>query len=179
MESISVVIPTYNRARAVVEAVASVQAQTLAPSEIIVVDDGSTDGTAEALRQLKAPIRYVAKENGGVSSARNLGVRLAKGEWIAFLDSDDRWEPIKLERQMDFVRRSGCQVCFTGHVVSDGDRLLAGKDLAKGQPDLVIDSMEGEEIVYRSTQTDRRTPKSSAGPVDGRHPGSLGESGPV
>jgi len=147
-QAISVVIPTYNRARAVVEAVRSVLAQTQLPGEIIIVDDGSTDGTEEALRKLDAPISYVAKENGGVSSARNAGIRAARGEWIAFLDSDDRWEPTKLERQMDFVRRTGCKVCFTGHVVSDGERFLAGKELAKQQPDLVIDPLEAEEVQF-------------------------------
>ncbi len=148
MQAISVVIPTYNRARAVVEAVKSVLAQTRLPEEIIVIDDGSTDGTEQALRTLGAPLRYIAKENGGVSSARNAGVRAARGEWIAFLDSDDRWEPLKLERQMDFVTRTGCKVCFTGHVVSDGEKILTGKDLAKRQPDLVIDPFGAEEIQF-------------------------------
>jgi hypothetical protein len=98
--SVSVVIPTYNRGQSVVEAVESVLQQTFAAFEIIVVDDGSTDDTRERLLRLPGPIRYHYQRNTGVSSARNTGVRLSRGDWIAFLDSDDEWEPDKLARQV-------------------------------------------------------------------------------
>lgn len=109
---ISVVIPTYNRAGQVPAAVRCVLAQTHAPHEVIVVDDGSTDGTAEALAPLMDRIRYIKTENRGVSAARNRGIREATGDWIAFLDSDDTWTPEKLRRQAECVAKTGAKVCF-------------------------------------------------------------------
>jgi len=103
MVMVSVVIPTYNRARFVTRAVESVLAQTYADYEIIVVDDGSTDDTKEALRPYESRIRSLCQENAGVSAARNTGISAARGEWIAFLDSDDEWLPEKLAVQMDCV----------------------------------------------------------------------------
>jgi GT2 family glycosyltransferase len=98
--SVSVIIPTYNRADLVSRAVASALEQTYAPYEVIVVDDGSTDDTAAQCEALGDRIRYVRIANGGVSAARNAGIALARGEWIALLDSDDTWEPTKLAVQM-------------------------------------------------------------------------------
>jgi len=91
--AVSVVIPTYNRARYVVEAVRSVLDQTDPDFELIVVDDGSTDGTRTALAPYLDRLRYVAQENRGMASARNRGIREARGGLVALLDSDDRWEP--------------------------------------------------------------------------------------
>ncbi|HYF52420.1 MAG TPA: glycosyltransferase family A protein [Planctomycetota bacterium] len=100
---ISVVIPTYNYGRFVCEAVDSVLGQTLQPLEIIVVDDGSTDNTAEVLKPYGNRIRYIYQKNEGLSAARNAGILAARGEWIALLDSDDTWEPRKLELQAAFA----------------------------------------------------------------------------
>ncbi len=99
MESadISVVIPAYNEAERLPEAVESAQAQTLAPREIIVVDDGSSDGTAAVARDLGVTV--ISQENRGLPGARNTGIHAAQGTWIALLDSDDIWEPEKLEKQ--------------------------------------------------------------------------------
>src|ERR1035438_5349058 len=104
---VSVVVPTFNRSRQVQSALKSVLAQTYPEFEVIVVDDGSTDGTAEALQQFISqrggngkPIRYFFQSNQGQSAARNKGIAEARGEWIAFLDSDDVWLPEKLEWQM-------------------------------------------------------------------------------
>lgn len=99
---ISVVIPTYNRKRLLLRAVESVLAQTFPAYEIIVVDDGSTDATREALRPYGKRIRYIYQEKSGVSAARNSGITTARGDWIALLDSDDLWHPQKLERQAAF-----------------------------------------------------------------------------
>lgn len=89
---ISAVIPTHNRRKYVGRAIESILAQTVPVDEIIVVDDGSTDGTAEEIQRLFGErVRVVRQENGGVSAARRRGVLEAKGEWIAFLDSDDEW----------------------------------------------------------------------------------------
>lgn len=101
MPRVSVIIPTYNRAGLVQEAVASVLAQTYRDFELLVVDDGSTDGTPESLARFGKEIQVLRRpQRGGVSAARNLGSSAATGEWLAFLDSDDLWLPEKLARQM-------------------------------------------------------------------------------
>lgn len=101
--TVSVVIPTYNRASRVTHALHSVLSQTRPPDEVIVVDDGSTDDTAERIRTRFPGVRLLTQENRGVSAARNAGIRAASGEWIALLDSDDEWLPRKLELQLRAV----------------------------------------------------------------------------
>lgn len=101
--NISVVIPTYNRRDYIVDAVESVLLQGIDGLEIIVVDDGSTDGTEGILEPYMKAIRYIYQENRGVSAARNRGVRESRGELLAFLDSDDVWSPGKLKAQIDKV----------------------------------------------------------------------------
>jgi len=100
MNSVSVIIPSYNRAHTLGRAIDSVLAQTIAPLEIIVIDDGSSDNTAEFVQQHYPTIRYIRQDNQGVSAARNLGIKQAKGDWIALLDSDDEWLTNKLETQL-------------------------------------------------------------------------------
>lgn len=95
---ISVVITTYNRAHLLPRAIKSVLKQTLKPLEIIVVDDGSSDTTSEVIKAFPT-IRYIKKENAGISSARNYGIKAAKGRYIAFLDDDDVWLEDKLKLQ--------------------------------------------------------------------------------
>jgi GT2 family glycosyltransferase len=97
---VSVVIPTYNREKLVGAAIDSVLRQSYQPVEIIVVDDGSTDRTREVVEAYGAPVRYVYQPNSGVATARNTGLRLANGEFIALLDSDDEWFPWKLAAQI-------------------------------------------------------------------------------
>lgn len=105
---VSVVIPTYNRAEQVPGAVRSVRQQTHSSHEIIVVDDASGDATEQRVRDRKDDdLKYLRHErNRGASASRNTGAREASGDWIAFLDSDDRWEPERLERQLDAVREA-------------------------------------------------------------------------
>jgi glycosyltransferase involved in cell wall biosynthesis len=98
--TVSVVIPTYNYGRFITGAIRSVLAQTRPPDEIIVVDDGSTDDTAEMVSEFRDSVKYVHQDNAGVCAARNRGVRESIGELIAFLDADDTWEPTKLEKQI-------------------------------------------------------------------------------
>ncbi len=100
--TVSVIIPTYNRGWTLRAAVDSVLVQTYRDFELIVVDDGSTDDTAEILQPYGPDIQALRQANAGVSAARNAGVRSAKGVFIAFLDSDDRWLPDKLRVQADF-----------------------------------------------------------------------------
>ncbi|MCV4871952.1 glycosyltransferase family 2 protein, partial [Escherichia coli] len=91
-----VIIPTYNYGRFIAAAVESALGQTLGPAEVIVVDDGSADTTAEAVARFGGRVRYIRQENAGVCRARNRGVEESRGELIAFLDADDIWEPTKL-----------------------------------------------------------------------------------
>ncbi len=94
----SVVIPAYNRADTVGRAIQSALDQTHAPLEVLVVDDGSKDSTPEIIASFGEPVRLIRQENGGAPVARNTGIRAAKGDWIAFLDSDDYWTPEHLMR---------------------------------------------------------------------------------
>ncbi len=118
---ISVVIPTYNRPYPTIAAVESVLAQTYRPLEMVVVDDGSTDGSADLVEQFlrsrsggDADVVFIRQRNQGPSCARNSGIAQARGGYIAFLDSDDTWETEKLEQQLSALRRfSGCGACYT------------------------------------------------------------------
>ena len=100
MSTVSVVVPTFNRAGTLLRAVKSVLQQSYKPSEIIVVDDGSEDETQEILREYDGVEVVLQDKQRGVSAARNKGVAVSTGDWIAFLDSDDEWMPEKLEKQM-------------------------------------------------------------------------------
>lgn len=102
--TISVVIPTYNRARFLPAAVASVRAQTYPCDEILIVDDGSTDDTTEVVAAMGAGVRLIRQANAGPAAARNRGIQEAKGELVAFLDTDDRWLPGKLAAQVELFR---------------------------------------------------------------------------
>lgn len=104
MPKVSVVIPTYNRGYIVREAIESVLAQTFGDFEVIVVDDGSADDTAEKIAAIRdSRVRYIRQSNAGVSAARNRGVAEARGEIISFLDSDDLWKPEKLTHEVRFL----------------------------------------------------------------------------
>jgi glycosyltransferase involved in cell wall biosynthesis len=105
---VSVIIPTYNRSRIVRSAIDSVLAQDYPEIEVLVIDDGSADDTREMMARTYGDnprVRFFPKSNGGVSSARNLGIRECRGEFIAFLDADDTWLPGKLTRQRECLRR--------------------------------------------------------------------------
>jgi len=113
---VSVVIPTYNRAAKVQKGIGSVLRQTFSDLEVLVVDDGSEDDTGKALAETFGDrIRYCYQSNQGASAARNRGIAEARGEWIAFLDSDDEWEADKLEWQLKTLEQFGAQCggCYT------------------------------------------------------------------
>lgn len=117
---VSVIIPTYNRADMVVEAVRSVLEQTMDDFEVVVVDDGSTDGTRDALRPFADRIRYVHQENAGVGAARNRGIAESRGELLAFLDSDDLFAPRMLEEAWaTFQRHPQAGAVFTAETEID------------------------------------------------------------
>ena len=102
---ISTIIPTYNRAETVARSINSVLGQTYPVREIIVVDDGSTDGTRDVVDRIDSKkIRRICQANRGSAAARNTGLKLAEGDWVAFLDSDDLWRADKLARQVEIIR---------------------------------------------------------------------------
>lgn len=115
MPDISVIVPTYNCGEFINEAITSILNQTCQASEIIVIDDGSQDNTREIVESIKSTkIRYIRQENAGVSSARNLGIANASGEYIAFLDADDIWHPQMLELQAGALeKQTDAVLCFT------------------------------------------------------------------
>ena len=100
---VSVIMPAYNAEQYVDEAIESALAQTYRPIEVLVADDGSTDGTAEVVRGYGKPVVYLHRENAGPAAARNLALEHAKGKYVAFLDADDLWHPRKLEAQVPLL----------------------------------------------------------------------------
>lgn len=162
---ISIIIPTYERAHMVCEAIESALSQTLPPLEIIVVDDGSTDGTASVLKKYGDRIIYRHQKNLGVSAARNLGLSLAKGGLIAFLDSDDLWDPRKLEYQVKVLQRlPEVHLLFTDFGIRKQDGTLTPAGTSRWFPggteysDLYDTSLCCRElgIDMESTDLDRR-----------------------
>ena len=100
---VSVIIPTFNRKKTIGRAIQSVKNQSLSPFEILIIDDGSKDGTEEWVKEKFQNIKYIYQNNQGVSSARNIGIENAYGDWVAFLDSDDEWLPNKLYEQVKAI----------------------------------------------------------------------------
>ncbi len=115
---ISVIIPTYNHGHYLPESIESALGQTLKPHEVIVVDDGSVDNTPEIVGRY--PVKYLRPPHGGLSAARNVGIRESTGDWIAPLDADDYWLPRKLEVQAEAVRKAPFCYCATTMFYKDG-----------------------------------------------------------
>lgn len=134
MPKVSVIIPTYNRLPMLKEAVQSVLAQDYEDFELIVVDDGSTDGTSEAMKQYGGRVKVIQhSENRGVSAARNRGILQAKGKYIAFLDSDDLWGKGKLKAQVTFLDENPpYPLCYTDEIwIRKGKRVNPMKKHSK------------------------------------------------
>lgn len=126
MARVSVIIPVYNGAATVAEAIDSALAQTRADLELIVVDDGSTDATPAILARFGGRIRVIRQPNGGISAARNSGVAAASGEYLAFLDCDDIWEPAMAERASAALdAHPECVLAYSNLALIDSD----GRDL--------------------------------------------------
>lgn len=116
--SISVIVPAWNSGRFIAEALDSILAQTLQPEQIIVVDDGSTDDTAKVVNRFQhSCIQYIHQPHQGIASARNTGLEAARGEFIAFLDADDRWRPIYLEMMHAFLSEDPTAAVVFGNFV--------------------------------------------------------------
>jgi glycosyltransferase involved in cell wall biosynthesis len=151
-ELVSVVIPTYNCARYLPEALASVLRQPHRPIEVIVVDDGSTDDTATLVAGFAAPVRSIRIPHSGIAAARNTGVDAARGEFLALLDADDVWSDDKLTLQLAALRSdAGLDIVF-GHVVEfvsgalPADRGAAGTRQDGPRPGLI----PGATLIRRS-----------------------------
>jgi glycosyltransferase involved in cell wall biosynthesis len=140
---ISAVIPTYNRAALVCRAVESVLSQEGPPDELIVVDDGSTDGTAEALARFGSRVRRIHRPNAGVAAARNAGVLAAAGQWIALLDDDDVWLPGHLARMRHAIAATdgAAALYFADARLSDAETLWSQAGFApRGEHELRADA---------------------------------------
>ena len=126
MTRVSAIIPVYNGAATIVEAIDSALAQSYPSLEVIVVNDGSTDATAEVLRRYAERVKVIDQANGGIAAARNAGVAMANSEYLAFLDADDIWTPAMIERTVTALDGSpDCVLAFTNCAVIDSD----GRDL--------------------------------------------------
>lgn len=132
-EKVSIIVPVYNGVKYIRETVDSVERQTYPDWELILVDDGSTDGTLECMEKYRKVlsddrIRIVpAPENGGAARARNLGLQVSEGRYIAYLDADDLWEPGKLERELAFAADRKAGFVFTGYEFAGEDGTGTGK----------------------------------------------------
>lgn len=145
MATVSVIIPTFNRSKKVVRAISSVLSQSFTDFEIIVVDDGSTDGTEDAVAEFIHRISYlVHSSNLGVSAARNTGIRRSNAQFIAFLDSDDYWLPDKLAVQMDFLKaNTHALACQTEEIwIRNGCRVNPKKKHTKPSGDIFEASLK-------------------------------------
>jgi glycosyltransferase involved in cell wall biosynthesis len=151
MPTINVIIHTYNNERFIGETIESVLSQTYKDYEIIVVDDGSTDNTRDALLPYMGKIRYHYKENSGIASAKNAGIRLSKAKYIAFFDHDDLWDPDKLKIQMEYFNKNP-QV---GLVYSKYTSFKDGKNLRtkpkKGYSGWIFAKLLSKSIIQTST----------------------------
>lgn len=131
---VSIIMPSYNCSKYVEDAISSVQAQTYHNWEIIFVDDCSTDDTAVKLTKMKESdprIKWFQNDvNCGAAVSRNNALREARGRWIAFLDSDDFWEPTKLEKQVRFMEDNGYAFSYTGYQEMDSDGILTGVEIS-------------------------------------------------
>lgn len=190
---VTAVIPAYNRERLVAEAIRSVRSQTVPVAEILVVDDGSTDRTAEVARSLGACV--IRQPNQGVSAARNAGIRAASQEWVALLDSDDLWEPEKIEAQWRAVELyDAAGLVFTDRIHFDEETgrekrgVMMGRDLyrcvrreeltpgvVRCDPATLARSLFRGNFIFPSTVLARRDALLGAGLFDAGFgtPGSL------
>lgn len=167
--TVSVVIPAYNAAGTIRAALASVERQTVRPLEVIVVDDASTDDTADILRKEYARHTLVFLDrNRGPAGARNAGIRKARGEWLAFLDGDDAWFPWRIEEQMRVLAAAPDAVCVSGNVtLLPGDKALPPSHPA-GCPvrDVALEEFLDSNPVPTSTALVRSKSLEEAGGFD-------------
>jgi glycosyltransferase involved in cell wall biosynthesis len=151
---VSVIIPAYNAERFLERALKSVQAQTFSDYEVFVIDDGSTDRTAEVAR--KAGVNLLQQENRGPAAARNTGVGTASGELVAFLDADDEWLPEKLDRQLEFMGQGGFEISFTDTFYARGGRRRRYSEIAPPQGGHILLPLLRQSFITTNTVVARR-----------------------
>ncbi len=170
-DDISVIIPLYNKRDEIGRTLRSVLSQSRLPREVIVIDDGSTDGSGEVIEQIASPlVRLVRQENRGVSAARNRAMELAEGEWIALLDGDDEWLPDYLESMCALCERFPQARAFgSGFKVRDErGRLSRGRFPAKtGVVDYFQEAMRCHVLIPSATLLHRTTALSLGGFPEG------------
>ena len=166
MPTVNVIIHTYNNERFIAETVESVLNQTYKEYEIVVVDDGSVDGTRDALIPYMQKIRYHYKENGGIASAKNAGISLSETEFVAFLDHDDLWVPDKLQLQMEHFNENP-QI---GLVYAKYTSFRDGKELRtkpeKGYSGWIFKELLSKSFIQTSTVVVKRECLDAVGPYD-------------
>ena len=146
---VSILIPTYNRAHLISRAIESVLAQTHKDYEIVVVDDGSTDNTTQILEVYKDRIKYIYKPNGGVSSARNLGLKHISGDFLVFLDSDDIIYPDKLQIQSGYlVKHPKIDVVCSAWKEIDNDNLSIEREYKPEKPKKILEKLIWESYAF-------------------------------
>ena len=168
---ISVIIPAYNAAKWIGETLDSVLAQTYPALEVLVVDDGSTDATAEVVRGYGERVRLIEKPNGGHASARNLGIRLAQGEYVAFVDADDLWNPRKLELQVNCLQQQGVAwvICGADHFEDSTQQIIKGYDSPIHAGD-VLEALFQENFIASPTPLIRKSIFAEVGDFDESYP---------
>ena len=160
--SVSVVIPTFQRRGPVVEAVQSALAQTRGDVEVIVVDDGSTDGTADALADIDRRVEVARRSNGGPAAARNTGIRHARAPVVAFLDSDDRWRPGHLEEVLGLLDLHPAAILACAQATAlGGDALERPAGLTNAAPAVLLGG-----LLYTSAVAVRRESVEAVGGFD-------------
>ena len=166
MPTVNVIIHTYNNERFIAETVESVLNQTYKEYEIVVVDDGSVDGTRDALIPYMQKIRYHYKENGGIASAKNAGIGLSQAEFVAFLDHDDLWAPDKLQLQMEHFNENP-QI---GLVYAKYTSFRDGKELRikpeNGYSGWIFKELIAKSFIQTSTVVVKRECLDAVGPYD-------------
>ena len=137
---ISVIIPTYNREKHILQAIKSVKEQSVQVDEILVIDDGSDDNTKELLKN--EPIRYIYQQNAGVSSARNKGIKEAKNEYIAFLDSDDTWHENKIAQHINYHKKNPqIKASYTKEVWIRNNKIISLKKYQQKEEPSFVNSL--------------------------------------
>jgi len=154
---VSVVIPIFNREHLILDTINSVLAQTYQNFEIILVDDGSVDNTKQVISSINdSRIKYIYQNNAGPSAARNNGIRHAKGEYIAFLDSDDLWLPEKLEKQISVLNNNkniGIISCWSQCITYDGEKLHMRMCKAKDSKEFCLKILLQPDTVVTGSPT--------------------------
>lgn len=152
---VSVVVPTYNREKLIAKTLDSIINQTYKDIEVLVIDDGSKDNTQDVIQRYISlypqKIKYFLKENGGVSSARNLGIDKSKGEYICFVDSDDWIYPTKIEKQLKQLLSQEYDACYCGYNTLDSDdRVLSRNRIAFVRDNVLLEYVKNKAVSHIS-----------------------------